>query len=325
MKLAIIRLSALGDIVQTNIVLQFIKKHYPNCTIDWVCEEKFAEILENHKFINQVIKINLKDKKFLQSFKILKEARKSGYDMAIDFQGLIKSAIVAKILCKNVAGYDKFSIRENFASNLYTKKVSISYKENVIIRYLTLASEVLNFKFSKDEILNKKPCFDDKMDILNLDKSHKNILIIAGSSQKAKIYDKNLQVRLINMLKEKNYKIYISYMENEKEFGDYILSKTNINKLENLELSKLPLAIHSFDLVIGPDSGPTHIAWAMNTKSITIFGYTPHFRNAYETNKNLVIYSSKKIDPHKLDKSDFCINEIKPQDIANLAIGLLDG
>lgn len=60
MKIAIVRLSALGDIVQTSIVLQFIKKYYENAQIDWVCEERFSNILENCKLINKVIKINLK-------------------------------------------------------------------------------------------------------------------------------------------------------------------------------------------------------------------------------------------------------------------------
>ena len=63
MKIAIIRLSALGDIIQTSVVLQFIKKNVDNAEIQWVCDEKFAKILENLPELSGIIKIPLKDKK----------------------------------------------------------------------------------------------------------------------------------------------------------------------------------------------------------------------------------------------------------------------
>ena len=116
MKIAIIRLSALGDIIQATIVLQFIKKHYPDATIEWICEERFSRVLKNHPLINETIKLNLKDKNYLKSIKTLLRARKRGYDLAIDLQGLIKSALVARIVCKNVVGFDKFSSREGLSS-----------------------------------------------------------------------------------------------------------------------------------------------------------------------------------------------------------------
>lgn len=320
MKIAIVRLSALGDIVQTSIVLQFIKKYYENAQIDWVCEERFSNILENCKLINKVIKINLKNKQFIKSYKILKNARKNSYDLAIDFQGLIKSALVAKLICKNVAGFDKNSIRESFASYFYTKKIYSPYEENVIIRYLTLASKTLNFSFSKDEILDKSPCFT-----INSKNEKKDILIIIGSSQNAKIYDVNLQVELINILKNKGYEIYISYGKGEENLADFISNKTEVKKISNLSLKDLCNEISNFKLVIGPDAGPTHLAWALNVKSITIFGYTPYYRNTYQTDINLTIHSGKKIDAKNLNKNDFCINEIKPNKIANLATRLLNG
>ena len=104
MKIAIVRLSALGDIIQTSIVLQFIKKHFDDAKIDWICEERFAGILQNHPLLNEVVKINLKDKKIVKTIKILLKQRSKKYDLVIDFQGLLKSAFVARILSKNCVG-----------------------------------------------------------------------------------------------------------------------------------------------------------------------------------------------------------------------------
>ena len=58
--IAIVRLSALGDIVNATIVLQFIKQKYPDIKIDWITEEVFAPLLYEHPFIHKVHTINLK-------------------------------------------------------------------------------------------------------------------------------------------------------------------------------------------------------------------------------------------------------------------------
>jgi heptosyltransferase-1 len=78
-------------------------------------------------------------------------------------------------------------------------------------------------------------------------------------------------------------------------------------------------------VVVGPDSGPTHMAWAINKPSITIYGPTPFWRNSYETKINLTIDSKEEIDPKKLDKNSDCISKINPKDIANLTKRLLNG
>ena len=60
MKIAIVKLSALGDIVHGMIVLQFIKKNYPESEIDWFVEEEITRVLENNPHINQIHLVNLK-------------------------------------------------------------------------------------------------------------------------------------------------------------------------------------------------------------------------------------------------------------------------
>ena len=63
MKIAIVKLSALGDIVHSMIVLQFIRKHNPEIIIDWVVDESCNELLEQHPDINKVHSVNLKNVK----------------------------------------------------------------------------------------------------------------------------------------------------------------------------------------------------------------------------------------------------------------------
>ena len=63
MKIAIVKLSALGDIIHAMVVLQFIKKYNPEILIDWVVEENYKQLLEYHPEVNKVHTVNLKKAK----------------------------------------------------------------------------------------------------------------------------------------------------------------------------------------------------------------------------------------------------------------------
>jgi len=85
----------------------------------------------------------------------------------------------------------------------------------------------------------------------------------------------------------------------------------------------LKVVIAQMDLIIGGDTGPTHMAWALNVPSITLFGSTPGYRNTYTTDINLVIESKSEVNPYKIDKNDLSISDIKVNEVALKAIVLL--
>ena len=162
MKIAIVKISALGDIVQGMIVLQFIKKNYPESEIDWFVEKRFFEVLENNPHINQIHQVNLKAVKQLRSMALLwKELRKvlkfGKYDLVIDMQGLVKSALVARMIPSSITlGFERTSLRESLAAIFYNKTYKIDYDENVIERNLALVAFALKFSFDKEDVLSKE-------------------------------------------------------------------------------------------------------------------------------------------------------------------------
>ena len=96
-----------------------------------------------------------------------------------------------------------------------------------------------------------------------------------------------------------------------------------VNICDRMTLSSLIALFSKVDLVIGPDTGPTHIAWALNVPSITLFGPTPGYRNTYQTKINKVIESKSKVNPSKINKSDFSIKDIEVNDIVKISHQLL--
>ena len=93
---------------------------------------------------------------------------------------------------------------------------------------------------------------------------------------------------------------------------------------ESLSLDQLAGLIKKVNLVIGSDTGPTHLAWALNTPSITLFGSTPGYRNAFTTKINRIIESKSVINPYRIDKNDYSINDISVGEIVKNATKLLN-
>jgi heptosyltransferase-1 len=330
MKIAIVKLSALGDIVQAMVVLQFIKKYNQAIEVDWVVEDQYKELLYSHPDINKVLEVNLnnakKNKSLYLLYQELKRVRNFGpYDLVIDMQGLLKSAIISGFIpSKSTLGFEKSSAREGLASIFYNKTFKFSYHENVIERNLALVSFALGMNVSKQEIKHKLPFLHsaDKHLNINLSNIKKNILLIPGASHKAKCYPISNLVELTTLIDANFLTIWGS--QKEKIMTEEIRAQAvNVRVCDKLSIDSLKLLISQVDLVIGPDTGPTHMAWALNIPSITIFGPTPGYRNTFITGISKIIESDSFVDPYKIDKSDDSIKNIKASDIVEISKKLL--
>jgi len=329
-KIAIVKLSAMGDVIHAMTALQFIKEKYPNLIIDWFVESAFSEILQNNPHINTIHTVNLKNIKskkteLFAQIAIIKEHSKNEYDLIIDAQGLIKSALVAKLLGKNIAGFSKTSIRERLASMFYKIKVDIAYDKNAIVRSAKVLSNPLGFEITEKEIMQKKAFlfFKEPNVIINeyFEENKKNIVFVIGASWISKMYSKDKFVKIINALNENALIVWGN--EFEHTLANYIAANSCAKVLPKLDINSLKALISKANLVIGNDTGPTHAAWALNVPSITLFGNTPGNRNTFLTPINMIVESDSVVNPFKIDKKDLSINKIDENIIINKAKGLL--
>ncbi len=330
MKIIIVKLSALGDIVHAMVALQFVKQTRPDLIIDWLVEESFAGVLQGNPDINQVLTVNLKSLKqhkthFFKELKKVRQYAKNNYDLVIDAQGLIKSAITSRLLSPNVAGFDKQSIREKPASWLYKTQISYPYDANTIDRNVTVISQPLAVKITEQQIINKAPFlfYSNELGALSsfFPVGKQNIIFVIGSTWPSRNYPKEKYLKVIQGLAANSLIIWGN--TEEKLTADWIASQTDkATVLPKLNFDQLKAVLAHANLVIGNDTGPTHMAWGINTPSITLFGPTPVNR-VYQTASNKVLKSSSIINHFKLDKNDFSIKEIKEDDIIMLAKTLL--
>jgi heptosyltransferase I len=325
MKIAIVKLSALGDIIHAMVALQFVKRKYPDCQIDWIVEEGFKGILESNPDIHQVYTVNIKKAKKNKSLRLLfqefKKLRKlPKYDVVIDAQGLIKSAIVARMIPSDKTfGFDKYSIRESIASLLYSHKISIAYDANTIDRNIKVICNPLGIEVFSDAIISKQSFLFSKNEVSL--PSAPYILFVIGSTWESRNYPKEKFVHIAQSLEINCLVVWGNALEKIK--ADWMAEQSVfIDVLPKLNLDALKHIIQHSNLLIGNDTGPTHMAWGLNVPSITLFGPTP-INRVYQTPINRVLKSNSKVNHFNLDKNDYSIEEIAVSDIVKISKELL--
>ena len=255
-------------------------------------------------------------------FKELSKVKSFGnYDLVIDFQGLIKTAIISKLInAKEIVGFDWNSVREGVASLCYSKKVKIGYDQNTILRNAVLASEALKIKISIDDLFSKEAFLFSNSN-QNIPKSS-YIVFVIGSSWESRNYPKEKFVQVANKLKRDCIVVWGD--DNERQKAEWMSLKSSFIKvMPKLNLDDLKFVISNASLLIGNDTGPSHMSWALNIPSIILFGPTPVER-MLQTDLNKALHSSSNVNHMKLNKKDFSIKEISTSEIVKIASRLLE-
>ncbi|WP_154417501.1 lipopolysaccharide heptosyltransferase I [Helicobacter pylori] len=332
MKIAIVRLSALGDIIVSAVFLALIKERFTNAQIEWFVDERFSAILEHSPYIDKLHPIALKSTLTtfnpLKIFKLFKSLRAYEYDIVIDMQGLIKSALITQMLkAPKKVGFDCTSAREGLSAFFYSQKVSIAYNEPVLKRNFTLLSHALNLpkKEISEGLSSRSKVFSyqdsPKIDALNLNKNKPKILFVLETSKINKTYPierfkelalalENFQICLLWHASEDKANVLYGALKNQRDV--LLLPKLTLNEVKAL--------LFKVDLIIGGDTGITHLAWALQKPSITLYGNTPMERFKLESPINVSLTGNSNANYHK---KDFSIQNIDPKKIKECVLNIL--
>ena len=132
-RILIVKTSSMGDVVHALPVVNDIQAHFPGAQIDWLVESPFAPIPLLHPGVRRVLPLSWRKWRgqllraaTWQAMRALREQlRQETYDVVLDLQGLLKSAIWARQAIGPVVGYDRRSIRESAASWLYWRQAAV--------------------------------------------------------------------------------------------------------------------------------------------------------------------------------------------------------
>lgn len=291
----IIRLSSIGDIVHALPAISALGEAIPNAEIHWVVEARYARLLDGNRFIHRVIPLDtLGWRKSLSSPATLSAIRRSigdllegHYDAAIDFQGLYKSALVARLSrARERLGFADMRLREPAAGVFYTRKISARGYRHVIdlnlcmIEHLGVAHpghEKWQFPLPStreaDEYVARKLASRGTKEF---------IIINPGGGWQSKCWAPENYAALIRATApEFPGDFFVTGSPDEQPHIDRIVRESGIARARYFPSSLMQfisLARHA-RLLVGGDTGPLHLAAAVRTPVVAIYGPTDPARN----------------------------------------------
>ena len=143
MRILIVKLGSIGDIVHTLPALAALRAAMPQAEISWVVERSSSEILKDNPILDRLIEVDTKAlRRGLMSGETLRAPRQqlrrlraSAFDVALDFQGLLKSASIARLSgARRVFGFSREGLREPASAFLLSKRVAVPKQTHVIFK-----------------------------------------------------------------------------------------------------------------------------------------------------------------------------------------------
>lgn len=271
-----------------------IKKHLPKATLGWAAEERFAEIIEGNPYVDMLIRLDTRslrggkviDEIFIDIARQSKELRRGDWETAIDLQGLLKSATIARISgAKKRWGFSKSGLREPAARVLYTNTATLPERQNIIEKNLGLASAALGFE-AADAPLDHgiTPSVRDISEAEAAVASFGGpfVLLNPAGGWVTKLWHAEKYGQLADRIADELGLVpVISAGPGDAELVERAVAASVSGKLKTIELPLKALyeSARRAEAYIGGDTGPTHIAAAAGTPVVGIFGPTEWWRN----------------------------------------------
>ena len=151
MKLLLVRLTSLGDVLHTLPALTDLRVFRPDVQIHWLLEPAYAPIARLHPVVTEILPCSLRSlrRKWWRLprslYQLRKQLRAQRYDLALDSQGLFKSALLASLSGTEILGLDAGSAREPVATRLYNRKFPVPWGQPAITRNRQLFAQALGY------------------------------------------------------------------------------------------------------------------------------------------------------------------------------------
>nr|WP_189665456.1 lipopolysaccharide heptosyltransferase I [Pseudomonas oryzicola] len=283
----IIKTSSLGDVIHTLPALTDAAHAIPGIRFDWVVEEGFAEIPSWHPAVDQVIPVAIRRwrKNLWQTIKsgewkaFKQRVRERQYDLVIDAQGLVKSAWLTRYVKAPVAGLDRYSAREGWASRFYDRRLSIAVGQHAVERVRQLFAMALAYDLPEG-IGN----YGLDLDRLQLPPAAPYVVFLHGTTWATKHWPEAYWRELAERMGRRKLEVRLPWGNPaEKARAERIAQGlNNCQVLPRLNLAGVARVLAAAKACVAVDTGLGHLAAALDVPTISLFGPTnPGLTGAY--------------------------------------------
>ena len=330
----IVKLSAIGDVIHALPVAHTLKQTYPNARITWVVEKPAYDLLTNNPDIDEIIIFDKPKFKSLagllaNGYQFAQELKARQFDLAIDLQGLFKSAAIAYL-----SGAPKRLVYCNARelSHLVGQRICGEHEQgHVVDRYLDVAKHLgcrvdkVLFPINITESEAKKTIAIANHAGLRLENPY--IILAPGTNWPSKCWPPTHFAKLADKLYDDNIIPVIVGGPNDSRLAREIIANTKIPPIDlagKTTMKQLAYIIKKSQAFVGGDTGPMHLAAAVGTKVVAMFGPTDPKRNGpYGDNHTALLapVSCQGCWQRQCPQKGECMEAIAPDVVCHALLG----
>lgn len=286
-RILIVRLGSLGDIIHALPVAQALRDALPGARIDWMVGERQCEILDLVPVIDGRLVVSTAIRSWPRLVKTIALARRTKYDVTLDLQGLLKSAVLARASgARRVIGFARAYLREPAAAAFYTESSDPAGSTHVIeknlsvLRSLDIAVPVRPFRFPLRDV--SSTIVEQARRALRISPGDPFAVINGGGGWPNKRWPPDRFGAIAAALCEKHgWRSLVLWGPGEENLAQAITASARGAAVlsPKTTVADLVALARAARLMISGDTGPFHIATAVGTPLVGIFGPTSPARN----------------------------------------------
>jgi heptosyltransferase-1 len=322
----------MGDVLHGLPTLVTLKETFPEWEVDWLVERRWSELLQQNPCLTRVIEVNtvkwrrapLAGTTWREFRKATQELQERNYDYALDLQGSIKSGVACGLSgAAQVIGLDRPWLREPPASLLYSRRVAAAGAAHVVEANLALAKEMGALR---PVIQFPLPQGDDRAVPPEL-RGRSFAVINPGAGWAAKQWPASAYAEVCDELEERfALPTAINCGPGESALAEEVRSRCHRAHPRTFagNLAGLIALLRGTRLMIGPDTGPLHLAAALGVPTVALYGPTDPKRNGPYGNTHRTLRPEGAVTSHnRSGRSNGQMERIRPSQVMEAVRDLL--
>lgn len=275
MRVLLVKMSSLGDVVHALPgISDAVRALGPEVTFDWVVEEAFSAIPARHPAVAEVVPIAwrrwrgqvLTDRRELGAF--VTRLRQCRYDLVLDAQGLVKSALVTALARAPVkAGLALGSAREGAAASFYGRRVVVPRQQHAVDRIRALFAGALGYPVPDTPVdFGITPPRRD---------SGRRCVLLHGTTWNSKHWPEPFWYEVARRAAAAGFEVVLPWGDElERRRAETVARQAPARVLETLSLTDLMDELSGAALIVGVDSGLAHLGAALGVPTVVAYGST---------------------------------------------------
>jgi len=280
MRILIVKTSSLGDVIHNLPVVSDILRRFPNAVVDWVVEESFAAIPHLHPAVKEIIPVALRRwrknllnrQTWVEIRAFRQQLREKTYDIVLDTQGLLKSALIATQAHGSKCGYDADSAREPLAARFYDRCFTVSRLAHAVTRNRLLAAAALGY--SADTVLDYGISTPEISAAWLPNQPY--VVLLTATSRDDKLWPETHWLELARQLRGQGYiTVFPGGSPRERERAARLAALLpEAIAAPAMALPELAAVLGRASAVVGVDTGLSHLAVALKVPTAAIYTAT---------------------------------------------------